>query len=91
MPEAHAQEDWDWYLSHWQANMPQAPPQEDSDWYHHPRSWPDGPPPPPAPRLFVESPSIVERELLEHNDRRIKLAARATVRELLMAPMDDLD
>ena len=43
------------------------------------------------PRLFVESPSIVERELLEHNDQRIKFAARATVRELLMAPMDDLD
>jgi hypothetical protein len=48
-------------------------------------------PPPPTRRLFVESPSIVERELLEHIDQRIKLAARAYVRELLMAPMDDLD
>jgi hypothetical protein len=32
-----------------------------------------------------------ERELLEHIDQRIKLAARAAVRELLKASMDDLD
>jgi hypothetical protein len=41
--------------------------------------------------LFVESPSIVGRELLEHIDQRIKLAAGAAVRELLTTSMDDLD
>ena len=38
-----------------------------------------------------ESPDIMERELLEHIDQRIKLAARAYVRELLTASMDDID
>ena len=33
----------------------------------------------------------VQRELLERVDKRIKLAARAYVRELLTTPMDDLD
>ena len=33
----------------------------------------------------------VQRELLERVDQRIKLAARAYVRELLQTPMDDLD
>ena len=79
------------HLNQPQTNMPQAPQQQPWYWYRQPPSWPEGPRPPPAPRLFVESPSIVEREVLEHNDRRIKLATRATVRELLMAPMDDLD
>jgi hypothetical protein len=39
----------------------------------------------------VESPSIVERELLERINQRIKLAARVYVQELLKASMDDLD
>jgi hypothetical protein len=34
---------------------------------------------------------ILERELLEHVDQRIKPVARAYVRELLKASMDDLD
>ena len=72
-----------------QTNMPPAPPPK--PWYWHPYTFPEDPPPPPAPRSFVESPPIVERELLEHNDRRIELATRATVRELLTASMDDLD
>ena len=33
----------------------------------------------------------MDRELLEHIDQRINLAARAYVRELLTASMDDLD
>jgi hypothetical protein len=38
-----------------------------------------------------DSPRIGERELLEHIDQRIKLAARAYVRKLLTASIDDLD
>ena len=73
-----------------QTNMPPAPPPK--TWYSHPYSFSYDPaPPPPAPRSFVESPLIVERELLEHNDQRTKFAPRATVRELLTAPTDDLD
>ena len=34
---------------------------------------------------------LLKRELLEHIDRRIKLASRAYVRELLAASMNDLD
>jgi hypothetical protein len=54
------------------------------------------PPTPPHSEYdfpIVGSPSSEpeERELLEHIDQRIKLAARAAVRELLMASMDDLD
>jgi hypothetical protein len=33
----------------------------------------------------------LQRDLLEHVDQRIKLAARAYVRELLKASMNDLD
>ena len=45
--------------------------------------WMNVAPPPDSP--------LIERELLEHIDQRIKLAARAYVRELLKASMDDLD
>ena len=59
--------------------------------YNTPPSTYNTPPDKSPSRYQSRSPLSLERELLERVDRRIKLAARAYVRELLTAPMNDLD
>ena len=59
--------------------------------YNTPPSTYNTPPDKPPSRYQSRSPLSLERELLERVDQRIELAARAYVRELLTAPMNDLD
>ena len=57
-------------------------------------SRPDSAHPPTPPDVPVHpslEPIIMPRELLEHIGQRVELAARAYVRELFKASMDDLD
>ena len=59
--------------------------------YHAPRDTPHTPRDIPPSQCQSSSPLSLERELLERVDQRIQLAARAYVRELLTAPMNNLD
>jgi hypothetical protein len=72
---------------HTPPDMPHTPPST----YHTPLDTPRTPPDIPPSQYQSSSPLSLERELLERVDQRIKLAARAYVRELLTVPMNNLD